>query len=138
MDKHLADMPLRTDPDLAPEALGRSSFSRLQWQVFLICGAVIMIEGFDLQIVAFLASTVARVWSLNHAQVTILFTAGFIGSVAGGLLGFLGDRWGRRNVILISTGCFCLLTLLSGLARNVQQLGGLRLLTGISLAVSMP
>ena len=123
--------------DNAP-ALGASRFSPLQWQVFLTCGALIMIEGFDLQIVAFVARTVAQAWSLNHAQVTALFTAGVGGSVAGGLLGFLGDRCGRRQVILISMGCFGVLTLLSGLARDATQLVGLRLLTGISLGISMP
>ena len=123
--------------DNAP-ALGASSFSPLQWQVFLTCGALIMIEGFDLQIVAFVARTVAQAWSLNHAQVTALFTAGVAGSVAGGLLGFLGDRCGRRQVILISMGCFGVLTLMSGLARDATQLVGLRLLTGLSLGISMP
>lgn len=119
-------------------AFDASSFSPLQWQVFLTCGALIMIEGFDLQIVAFVARTVAQAWSLNHAQVTALFTVGVAGSVAGGLLGFLGDRCGRWKVILISMVCFGVLTLLSGLARDATQLGGLRLLTGISLGISMP
>lgn len=52
--------------------------------------------------------------------------------------GYIADRYGRRNVILVSLGVWSAVTLLTGHARNYGELISARALMGISEACYLP
>jgi benzoate transport len=108
--------------------------ARFQWLAVGICIVLNMIDGFDVLVMAFTASSVSAEWSLNGAQIGLLLSAGLFGMAAGSLfIAPWADRYGRRPLIL-----FCLLLsgagmLLSALSQTPLQLALLRGLTGLGI-----
>ncbi|WHS57654.1 MFS transporter [Pseudomonas sp. G2-4] len=105
-----------------------------QWLAVGICIVLNMIDGFDVLVMAFTASSVSAEWGLNGAQIGLLLSAGLFGMAAGSLfIAPWADRFGRRPLIL-----FCLLLsgvgmLLSALSQSPLQLALLRGLTGLGI-----
>ena len=108
--------------------------ARFQWLAVGICIVLNMIDGFDVLVMAFTASSVSAEWGLNGAQIGLLLSAGLFGMAAGSLfIAPWADRFGRRPLIL-----FCLLLsgvgmLLSALSQTPLQLALLRGLTGLGI-----
>ncbi|PRA53714.1 MULTISPECIES: MFS transporter [Pseudomonas] len=108
--------------------------ARFQWLAIGICIVLNMIDGFDVLVMAFTASSVSAEWALNGAQVGLLLSAGLFGMAAGSLfIAPWADRFGRVPLIL-----FCLLLsgvgmLLSSLSQTPLQLALLRGLTGLGI-----
>ena len=105
-----------------------------QWLAVGICIVLNMIDGFDVLVMAFTASSVSAEWGLNGAQIGLLLSAGLFGMAAGSLfIAPWADRFGRRPLIL-----FCLLLsgagmLLSALTQTPLQLALMRGLTGLGI-----
>jgi EmrB/QacA subfamily drug resistance transporter len=53
-------------------------------------------------------------------------------------IGAIGDRWGRKPVLLTGLGLFMTASLAAGLAQSVELMIGARVLTGIAAAMIMP
>ncbi len=105
-----------------------------QWLAIAICTLLIMLDGFDVLVMAFTASSVAAEWKLGGAQLGVLFSAGLIGMAIGSLLiAPLADRYGRQPVILLSLAIVSLGMLLSAAARNHAELAALRGITGLGI-----
>ena len=108
--------------------------AHFQWLAIGICIVLNMIDGFDVLVMAFTASSVSAEWALNGAQVGLLLSAGLFGMAAGSLfIAPWADRFGRVPLIL-----FCLLLsgvgmLLSSLSQTPLQLALLRGLTGLGI-----
>lgn len=108
--------------------------SRFQWLAIGICIVLNMIDGFDVLVMAFTASSVSAEWGLTGAQIGLLLSAGLFGMAAGSLfVAPWADRFGRRPLIL-----FCLVVsgigmLLSSMSQTPLQLALLRGLTGIGI-----
>src|SRR4029450_6634456 len=116
-------------------ALDEGALSPFQVRAILLCVALNMLDGFDVLVMAFTASEVAREWTLSGAWLGVLLSAGLVGMAAGSLfVAPWADRFGRRAVTLC---CLVVITagmLLSALARGPLQLGALRALPGTGVA----
>lgn len=105
----------------------------------LICAVVTFFDGFDMLVMSFLAPYLMEDLGIDRAQMGELFGAGTFGAMAGGFLfGWLGDRYGRRPMIILSVACFGLSTAALGLAHTYPQLMALRFLNGVALGGLMP
>ena len=108
--------------------------TRFQWVAVAICVMLIMLDGFDVLVMAFTASSVAAEWKLNGAQLGLLFSAGLFGMAAGSLfVAPLADRMGRQPVIVLCLIVIAAGMLLSGMAQSHYQLVALRGLTGVGI-----
>ncbi|MDB5689422.1 MAG: putative aromatic acid transporter [Sphingomonas bacterium] len=96
-------------------------------------------DGFDLQAVGFAAPGMVRDWGVTRAALGPALSAGLVGVLVGApLLGWVGDRFGRKRAILLGSvfyGTFCLLCAGAG---SIDQLIALRFLTGIGLGGVLP
>lgn len=111
----------------------------LQWAVVVLCFAVNALDGFDIQAIAFTAPAIRETWTLSGRTLGVVFSAGLVGMAVGSiLLGALSDRIGRRRTILLCVALFGAATLLTGSARNVPELIGLRFLTGLGIGGVLP
>lgn len=124
------------------EAIDRSAMSGFQIRVVGICLVLCLIDGFDILVMAFAASGVAREWSLSGSQVGLLLSSGLLGIALGSaFVAPLADRIGRRP---LSIWCLVGATLGMGLAAtagDVTQLAVWRLVTGLGiggLVASLP
>ncbi len=100
----------------------------------LLTALLMFIDGYDLQVMALVAAPIAQSWSVPVANFGIVHSAAVAGMGIGALgIGPLGDRHGRRNIILFSFGLIIVSVALSGFASSVTELVVWRLLTGVGL-----
>jgi benzoate transport len=105
-----------------------------QWVAIAVCVVLNMIDGFDVLVMAFTASSVAADWSLGGAQLGMLLSAGLLGMAAGSLfIAPWADRIGRRPLILLCLVISGSGMLLSALSQTPTQLALLRGLTGLGI-----
>jgi MFS transporter, AAHS family, 4-hydroxybenzoate transporter len=96
--------------------------------------ALVMIDGYDLFIVSFVAPLIAKDLHLSFSSIGAVFAAGLAGSMVGGLiLGHIADRAGRRPTVLVSLTTAGVATLLCSHASSLGAFAALRLLTGLAL-----
>jgi benzoate transport len=116
------------------QAIDQGAMSRFQVLAIALCVTLNMLDGFDVLVMAFTASEVAREWSLSGARLGLLLSAGLVGMAAGSLfVAPWADRFGRRTVTLLCLGVITLGMLASALAQGAAQLAALRVLTGIGI-----
>src|ERR1700727_1939396 len=89
----------------APDAAFQLGVNRSgkSWGLLVVSFALVLIDGYDLFIVSFIAPLVAKDLHLDFVNIGTVFAAGLAGSMVGGLLlGHLADRAGRRPALLVS------------------------------------
>jgi len=121
------------------ELLDEPGTRRLRRVVVLLCAAVTTLDGFDLQSIALAAPAIAKEWGLSASSFGAVFGVGQVGSLIGALLlGRLSDRFGRRQILLISVAVFAVCSLATALVSSVAGLVIIRFLTGIGLVGALP
>lgn len=104
-----------------------------------LCAAVVVLDGFDTQAIAYVAPVLAKGWGLTPAAFGPVFAAGLVGMMVGALsLGPLADRRGRKLAILVSVALMGLFSLATMFATSIEALLALRFLTGLGLGGAMP
>ena len=100
---------------------------------------VLVSDGFDLAAMGYVVPELVKEWGLKPADFVSAFSAGIVGMMVGGpLLGYYGDRLGRRRVIVAGLVVIGLTTLATMAATSVNHLVVLRFLTGVGLGGVIP
>ena len=121
------------------EVIDRARLSRLQLWVICVCTLVIVLDGFDVQAIAFAGPAIAAEWQMATSALGPILGAGLVGMAVGALvLGPLGDVFGRKAAITVSVLTFGSMSLLTAWASNESQIMLLRFLTGLGLGGAMP
>ncbi|MTD54575.1 MFS transporter [Amycolatopsis pithecellobii] len=130
------------DADSIRDVIDSSPISRFQALVVGISVGLSLVDGFDLFVMSFAASPIAKEWSLNGSQVGLLLSSGLLGMALGSaFVAPLADRVGRRP---LSIACLSLSVAGMGLAILTTGFAGLalcRILTGLGiggLVASLP
>lgn len=122
-----------------PEHIDRRPVTRFQYGILTLCGAVMLIDGFDTQAISYMAPAIARQWHLPTAVLGPIFSSALVGLMIGYLvLSPLSDGFGHKRMVITTTVAFSVVTLVSVFAQDVTQLMILRLLTGIGLGAAAP
>lgn len=96
-------------------------------------------DGYDISALAFAAPELVRLWDLESGSLGPAFSASLLGILFGApLLGWFGDRYGRRNAIILGCVIYGLCTLAIVWASTLNQIIVLRFLTGIGIGGLMP
>lgn len=110
-----------------------------QIRILLLCAAVILIDGFDLQAIGYIAPSLSKEWHLARGALGPVFSASLAGLMLGALVcGPVADRIGRKRVIVGCTAFFGICTLLTVLADSLNSLMVIRFITGIGLGGVLP
>lgn len=110
------------------------AMTRYQWFIIAIATFLNAMDGYDILAMAFTATSVATEFGLSGSQLGLLISLGFIGMGIGSLsFGPLGDRLGRRPILLAALALDGIGLLWSGVAGSATELGLARLLTGIGV-----
>jgi AAHS family 4-hydroxybenzoate transporter-like MFS transporter len=128
-------------PDIidVAEVIERQRRNGLVLTVIILSTAIMFLDGYDLQAMAFAAPSLVRAWGIDRAALGVVFSAGISGILVGGLIfGYLGDRIGRRPSIIASTLVFGGFSLATVLAKDVSHLIVLRFLAGIGIGGLSP
>ena len=121
------------------ETLLDRPFGRWRLLVFLLCGLVMAIEGFDMYMIGAIVPTLAAGLGVVPAMVATVFVAQGIGLVFGyTLIAPLADRFGRRPLILACVAGFGLITLATTQATTIGQVSALRFAAFLFFGGIMP
>ena len=113
--------------------------SRVQVLVALLCAAILFVDGYDIQVMALAVPSLAAGWSVPASNFGLALSAVVIGiSLGSGLLGPLGDRLGRRTMLIITMAAIGVVTCLTAVASTPGQFVVWRLLTGVALGAGIP
>ena len=102
--------------------------------VLLCAASSLVLDGFDIQAVGFVAPALVGDLQVERAALGPALAASLVGMALGATgIGALGDRWGRRRTLVLSTALFGAASLLSATATSVATLAVWRFITGIGL-----
>ena len=116
------------------ERIDASPMSPFQWVVVGVCTFLNALDGFDVLAMAFTANRVSTEFGLSGSQLGVLLSAGLFGMAAGSLvLAPFADVFGRRSMLLFTTGLAAAGMFLSATAHSVLELGLWRVVTGLGV-----
>jgi AAHS family 4-hydroxybenzoate transporter-like MFS transporter len=115
------------------------STSAFQYMVIAWACAIMFIEGYDMQVVPFAAPAMIKAWHVNRAYFGPVFGFGLFGYMLGAtMLSNLGDKFGRKKLIIAGGLLFGAFTLASAFSSTLRELLVLRFIAGIGLGASIP
>src|SRR6266705_5141742 len=121
------------------EVLDKSKIGTFQTGIFVLCGFCLIMDGFDVQALGYLAPAIIKEWSIKQAQMGPVLSAALVGILVGSLFfSMLADKIGRRPVLIVATLFFSLITLWTGLAASISELRLARFIAGVGLGGIMP
>jgi AAHS family 4-hydroxybenzoate transporter-like MFS transporter len=115
------------------------SVGPFQWKVLILCLIVLILDGFDVVAMGFIAPSIVADWHISREALGPVLSAGLFGLAIGALTGGpIADRFGRRNVIIGSIFFFGVMSLASAFSPDLTTLTVFRFLTGLGLGASQP
>lgn len=121
------------------EILDGLQISTFQWYIFVLAACSVVLEGFDVQAISFVAPAIIRDWGLAKAEMGPVFGAGLFGVLIGSLgLSAAADLLGRRPILIGSAIVFAVTVLATSAVTNLQELLVLRFASGVGLGGIMP
>ena len=121
------------------EVLDRNKIGGFQTGIFLLCGLCLIMDGFDVQALGYLAPAIIKDWSVPPGQMGPVLSAALVGILVGSLLfSMLADKIGRRPVLIMTTLFFSAVTLMTARAGSIGELRTIRFFAGVGLGGIMP
>lgn len=109
-------------------------WTRVSLQVVGLCFVINAVDGMNVFLMSYLAPSITSDWSLSPTTLGEIFGAALVGMAIGGLIiAPLGDRYGRRPLILASLLMMSAGMALSGFAPGVVALLLARVLVGMGI-----
>ena len=115
--------------------------SRSPFQLLILVSslALMFVEGYDIQAMAFAAPGIINEWQISKQLFGPVLSASLIGYVAGALVfSVCSDYFGRKVTIVASCFVFSVFTLATAFATSLPVLLLLRILVGIGLGGMIP
>ena len=120
-------------------ALEGQRIGSLQLRVAAICLLAQTFDGYDLSSISMAAPALSQAWHLPGAAFASSFVMSSVGIMAGALIsGPIGDRTGRKPVLLSSLMLLMVSSLACVWAASVPALAALRSFTGFGIGTLMP
>ncbi len=108
--------------------------SGLQKAIFAICFVLNMLDGMDVVLLSFIATSVGNEFGMVKKELGFVFSAGLVGMAIGGLgLGAYADVLGRRRIIIWSLALISVTVFLGSLSGSVSELALSRFATGLGI-----
>ena len=119
--------------------LDESSWSIYQKWVTALAAVALIFDGFDIQILGFAIPSLMHDWHVPRGNFGPVLAVGLAGMAIGGpLLGYCGDRFGRRSSLIACVTIFGVATIGTAFVHGFFGLTALRLLTGIGTGGALP
>jgi len=120
-------------------ALENQRIGSLQLRVAALCALVQICDGYDVNAIGVSVPSLTHAWNLPGPAFTQAFLWSSIGIMVGALsAGPIGDRLGRRPLLIGSLTIFGLASLLTAFAGSLLVLSILRFFTGIGIGGAFP
>jgi AAHS family 4-hydroxybenzoate transporter-like MFS transporter len=126
--------PLQIEALVDGQRFGRFNINLLLWSFLAMIA-----DGYDIAALASAAPQLARTWHVAAKAFAPALSASLFGILFGApLLGYVGDRFGRKSAIIAGCAIYGVGTLATVWATNLDQVMVLRFLAGIGIGGLMP
>ncbi|HTV87838.1 MAG TPA: MFS transporter [Stellaceae bacterium] len=117
------------------QALDNQRLGSLQIRVAVICGLIQMCDGYDVGSIGWSVPSLTHDWHVAPSAFALAFLWSNVGVMAGALVsGPIGDRFGRKPLLLMSLAVFGIASLASAASPSLGFLAGTRFFTGAGIA----
>lgn len=117
----------------------RSRLSGFQLLVLIQCFLCMVVDGFDIQAMAYAAPSLIVDWGIPKGNLGPVFSMSMLGMLIGSLaLGSVADRVGRRPVLISASLVMAVLMYFTAHATTVDELLALRFFTGVAMGAIVP
>jgi len=121
------------------DVLDSGRFTLYQTWICALCFLLAFFDGFDLSLVGVSLPKIAEFLNSTPAALGVAMSVGNVGALIGALvLGMLADRFGRKQMLLVSAFTFGIFTLAISFIQSVEQLIFLRFIAGLGLGGAVP
>ncbi len=121
------------------KAIDNSKLNRVSISVILLCGLIMIMDGYDYTIITVAAPRIMKEWSLGTDSFGIALSAAFFGYLFGAIIcGVLSDRIGRKKTLLLGSCIFSIGTLLVYFSNSLWSLIPIRVFTGFGIGGAVP
>src|SRR5262245_12576771 len=121
------------------QVLDGNKISGFQIGVFVLCGLCLIMDGFDVQALGYLAPAIIRDWKLAPSPMGPGLSGAWFGILVGSIrFSTIADRMGRRPVLVIATLFFAAVTLMTARVTTLGELRFIRFIAGVGLGGIMP
>jgi AAHS family 4-hydroxybenzoate transporter-like MFS transporter len=111
----------------------------LQILVIVLSFLVVWLDGYHIQSMSLVVPTLAKEWSLRATDFKMVVSAALVGILLGSaFIASMGDRLGRRKILIISMIIMGVSSIVTGYANGVTHLVIWRFMTGLGLGASIP
>ena len=132
-------MPLTGNTVDVSEIIERQKLSAFLIGLAIISWIITFFDGLDANLVTFAAPYFRSEYDLSTIQIGNIFGMHQLGTLIGGFaLGYLGDRIGRRPIVIFATAAFGVLTMCFCFTNSYGTLFWLRFIDGIPLGGMLP
>lgn len=139
-DVKQGSVPPRADDRVdVSSVLDKARFGSLQLVVLALTFLTLVMDGFDIQAIAFAAPALTEAWGIERSSLGPVLAAALLGMAVGAAgIGVLGDRYGRKTALVFSCVLMAAGSLASAFAPGPMELAALRFVTGIGLGGALP
>jgi MFS transporter, AAHS family, 4-hydroxybenzoate transporter len=121
------------------ELMDNCRIGPLQVRVFALCLASLIMDGFDVQAMGYVATAMFAEWNVPRPVLGGLLSAGNFGVLLGALVfSMVADKIGRRPVLVWATLFFAVMTIATAFAQDITQMFVLRFVAGVGLGCIIP
>ncbi len=108
-------------------------------RVPLLCVLLMFVEGIDAFGLGFISPYLSKALALSADQMGLIFTSTVVASLIGAtVIAPLSDRFGRRRLLLLSSGIMVPTTLMTAHAPNFETLLVVRFVIGMTFGAALP
>lgn len=108
-------------------------------KLLMVIGTAWLFDAADVALLSFIMPLIKGEWKLTDAQIGLVSSITTVGMMIGAVLfGYLADKFGKKNIIIITLLVFSISNLGLALTNNVSQFMLVRFITGIGLGGELP
>jgi len=124
--------------DINQDFMHESKMSALQYTTIFICFMLNMLDGMDVLVISYSASSIAEEWSISMTSLGAVFSSGLVGMAFGAMfLAPIADEIGRKLTILICAAIMGISIYMTSYAASVMHIVILRLISGLGIGAML-
>lgn len=108
-------------------------------KLLMVIGTAWLFDAADVALLSFIMPLLKKEMLLTDGQVGLVSSITTVGMIIGAILfGYLADKFGKKNIIIITLLLFSISNLALALTQNLPQFLLVRFITGIGLGGELP
>ena len=121
------------------DVVNEGKFNRFHMGMLICCCVIITFDMFDLVIYSSVIPILMKDWGMTTVEAGVIGSYGFFGMMIGAIIfGTLADKFGRKNILILSVILFSVFTFLCAFAPGLTTFSLFRFVAGVGIGGVLP